>query len=221
MFTSIFIAGLGGQGVVTLAKIIAGSSAELGFKVSLLNATGMAQRGSRVTSEIRISSAQDFKYGSQISKGGADILVGMEVGEAANSFSYLKEDGLVLLLNHAFVPASMILKKEAYPTYQQVMRLFRQKTNSLFGVANPQSPHNIFLLGVFGSVLKSLPTMLPGLTCNGLEKMIRKNLKQKIKKNISIFQRGCCYDWKQENIQDNHNQQPGLSQRPTSIKKEA
>jgi len=196
MFTSIFITGLGGQGVVTFAKIIAGSSAQLGFKVSLLNATGMAQRGSRVTSEIRISSVQDFKFGSQISKGGADILVGMEIGEAANSFSYLKEDGLVLLLNHAFIPASMILKKEDYPTYQQVMRLFRQKTHLLFGVANPQSPYNIFLLGVFGSILSSLPTMLPGLTCTELEKMIKKNLKQKVKKNLSIFQEGCCYDWK-------------------------
>ena len=200
MFTSIFIAGLGGQGVVTFAKIIAGSSAQLGFKVSLLNATGMAQRGSRVTSEIRISSVQDFKFGSRISKCGADILVGMEVGEAANSFSYLKEDGLVLLLNHAFVPTSTILKKEAYPTYEQVMRLFMQKTHLLFGVVNPQSPYNIFLLGVLGSVLRSLPTMLPGLTCKELEKMIRKNLKRKIKNNLSIFQRGCCYDCKQENI---------------------
>ncbi len=193
MFKSIFVTGLGGQGVITFAKLIAGYASDQGLKVSLFNSKGMAQRGGRVTSEIRISSDHNFVYGARLSAGGADILIGMEIGEAVNSLSFLKTGGLVLLINHAFVPTSMILRKETYPSIDQVREVFSQKTDRFFGVAEPKHPYNVFLLGVLGAILESLPEALPGFTCKGLEQTIKLSLKRDLEENLRVFQEGCVY----------------------------
>ncbi len=193
MFKSIFVTGLGGQGVITFARLIAGYASNQGLKVSLFNSRGMAQRGGRVTSEIRISSDQDSVYGARLSAGGADLLIGMEIGEAVNSLSFLKTGGLVLLIDYAFVPASMILRKETYPSFDQVREIFSQKTDHFFAVAEPKHPHNVFLLGVLGAILESVPEALPGFTCSGLEQTINLSLKRDIEENLRVFQEGCVY----------------------------
>ena len=193
MFKSIFVTGLGGQGVITFAKLIAEYASDQGLKVSLFNSKGMAQRGGRVTSEIRISSDHDFVYGARLSAGGADLLIGMEIGEAVNSLSFLKTGGLVLLINYAFVPTSMILRKETYPSLDQIRKVFSQKTDHFFGVAKPQNPYNVYLLGVLGAILESVPEALPGFTCKGLEKTIELNLKRDLEENLRVFQEGCVY----------------------------
>lgn len=193
MFKSIFVTGLGGQGVITFAKLIAGYASDQGLKVSLFNSKGMAQRGGRVTSEIRISSDHDLVYGARLSAGEADFLIGMEIGEAVNSLSFLKTGGLVLLINYAFVPTSMILRKETYPGFDQVRGVFSKKTDRFFGVAEPQNPHNVFLLGVLGAILESLPEALPGFTCKGLEQTIKLSLKRDHKENLRVFQEGYVY----------------------------
>ncbi len=196
MFKSIFVTGLGGQGVITFARLIAGYASNQGLKVSLFNSKGMAQRGGRVTSEIRMSSDHDTVYGARLSAGGADLLIGMEIGEAVNSLSFLKTGGLVLLLDYAFVPASMILKKETYPSFDQIREVFSQKTNCFFGVAEPKHPYNVYLLGVLGAILEHVPEALPGFTCKGLEQTVRWSLKQDLEENLRVFQEGCIYGGK-------------------------
>lgn len=193
MFKNIFVTGLGGQGIITFAKLIAGYASDQGLKVSLFNSKGMAQRGGRVTSEIRISSDQNSVHGARLSAGGADLLIGMEIGEAVNSLSFLKTGGLVLLINYAFVSTSMILKKEAYPSFDQVREIFSQKTDHFFGVAEPQNPYNVYLLGVLGTILESIPDALPGFTCKGLEQTIKLSLKRDLEENLRVFQEGCVY----------------------------
>ena len=193
MFKSIFVTGLGGQGVITFAKLIAGYASDQGLKVSLFNSKGMAQRGGRVTSEIRISSDHNSVYGARLSAGGADLLVGMEIGEAVNSLSFLKTGGLVLLINYAFVPTSMILRKETYPGFDQVLEVFSQKTDRFFGVAEPKHPYNVYLLGILGALLESIPDALPGFTCKGLEQTVKLSLKRDLEENLRVFQEGCVY----------------------------
>ena len=193
MFKSIFVTGLGGQGVITFAKLIAGYASDQGLKVSLFNSKGMAQRGGRVTSEIRISSDHNSVYGARLSAGGADLLVGMEIGEAVNSLSFLKTGGLVLLINYAFVPTSMILRKETYPGFDQVLEVFSQKTDRFFGVAEPKHPYNVYLLGILGAILESIPDALPGFTCKGLEQTVKLSLKRDLEENLRVFQEGCVY----------------------------
>ena len=93
MFRSILLTGTGGQGVVTMASLIAAHLQENNMKVTLIHATGMAQRGGRVTSEIRFSDDENLNFGPRISTGGADFIIGMDLAEAINSIAYMKKGG--------------------------------------------------------------------------------------------------------------------------------
>ncbi len=190
MLKSVFLTGLGGQGVVTFAKILGGYASELGNKVSTFNSKGMAQRGGRVTSEIRITDDPGLEFGSRLAHGGADVLIGLELGESANSFSFVKEGGLVLLLNYKYVPTPMVLKKEEYPEMDAILNMFKEKTDKTFGIKEGQTPHNIFVLGVFASLLDKYPDVLPGFSAKGLQESMEKNLKRNLEENKAVFKKG-------------------------------
>ena len=193
MMQSIFMTGLGGQGIITLANLISGQISEKGLKVTLFNAKGMAQRGGRVTSEIRLSDDPELEFGARISSGIADILIGMEIGEAINSLSYLKEGGAAILLDHASVPATMMLKKEPYPTFGQLTELCAQKTDRIFAVSEAKHPHNMFLLGVFTATAPEITPELSFLSKESIEQAITKKLKRGLEENLETFNRGYAY----------------------------
>ena len=193
MFQSIFMTGLGGQGIITLANLISGHASENGLKASLFNAKGMAQRGGRVTSEIRLTDDPKLDFGARISAGKADILIGMEIGETINSLSFLKEGGAAILLNHGFVPTTMILKKEPYPSFEQLTELYSTKTNILFTVKEPKNPYNMFLLGVFTAVAPAIDGELSFYSKQSVEEGITKKLKRGLEENLQTFNGGYVY----------------------------
>jgi indolepyruvate ferredoxin oxidoreductase beta subunit len=193
MMQSIFMTGLGGQGIITLANLISGQASEKGLKVTLFNAKGMAQRGGRVTSEIRLSDDPELEFGARISAGKADILIGMEIGETINSLSYLKDGGAAILLDYAFVPTTMVLKKEPYPTFGQLTELYAQKTDRIFAVSEAGHPYNMFLLGVFSAIA---PEIAPGLSFfsrQSVEQAITNKLKRGLEGNLETFNGGYAH----------------------------
>jgi Pyruvate/2-oxoacid:ferredoxin oxidoreductase gamma subunit len=190
MMQSIFMTGLGGQGIITLANLIAGQASDRGLKVTLFNAKGMAQRGGRVTSEIRLSDDPQVPFGARISTGKADILIGMEIGETINSLSYLKEGGAAVLLDHAFVPTTMVLKKEPYPSFGRLVELFSQKTDRVFAVTGAGQPYNMFLLGVFSAIAPEISPGLSFLSKESAEQAVSGKLKRGLQHNLETLKRG-------------------------------
>jgi len=193
VFQSIVMTGLGGQGIITLANLISEYASENGLKVSLFNAKGMAQRGGRVTSEIRLSDDPELDFGARISAGKADILIGMEIGETINSLSFLKEGGAVILLNYAYIPTTMVLKKEPYPSFEQLTELYSGKTKELFAVKEPKHPYNMFLLGVFTAVAPAIDAGLSFYSKQSVEEGIAKKLKRGLEENLQTFNGGYAY----------------------------
>ena len=193
MIRSIFLTGLGGQGVLTIAGILADHAAEGGLKVSLFNAKGMAQRGGRVTSEIRLSPDPAAEFGARISPGGADVLVGMEIGESINSLPYLREGGIALLLDYAYLPAETVLKKQPYPGLDEARRLAAGRTEMLFALENPGSPHNVFVLGAFAALVPAADESFDFYGPDGLERSIARRLRRGLEENLQAFRRGCTY----------------------------
>ena len=187
---SIFLTGLGGQGIITLANLISARASENGLKVTLFNAKGMAQRGGRVTSEIRLSDDPQAVFGARISSGIADILIGMEIGETINSLSFLKSGGAAIALDYAFVPTTMMLKKEPYPTFEQLTELYTRKTDRIFAVTGAVHPHNMFLLGVFSAVAPEIAPGLSFLDRASVEQGITEKLKRGLQENLETFNGG-------------------------------
>jgi indolepyruvate ferredoxin oxidoreductase len=80
---SILVAGIGGTGVVTIGALL-GMAAHLeGKGCSVLDITGMAQKGGAVVSHIRIAEAPEAIHATRITAGGAQLLLGCDIVVAA------------------------------------------------------------------------------------------------------------------------------------------
>jgi len=97
----VIFAGVGGQGVLSIASVIAGAAMNEGLEVRQSEVHGMAQRGGAVLAHLRIS---DKKIaGDLVPKGAADLIVSMEPLEALRYVSYLKQNGLVVTAAEPFI----------------------------------------------------------------------------------------------------------------------
>jgi indolepyruvate ferredoxin oxidoreductase len=80
---AILVAGVGGTGVVTVGALL-GMAAHLdGLGVTVLDVTGLAQKGGAVLSHVRIARGQDALHAPRIEPGGADLLLGADLLVAA------------------------------------------------------------------------------------------------------------------------------------------
>jgi len=93
----ILITGVGGTGVVTIGALL-GMAAHLENKgVTVLDQTGLAQKGGAVTSHVRIASKPEQIYAVRIAAGSADLVLGCDnvvagdplaLGKMANHATY-------------------------------------------------------------------------------------------------------------------------------------
>jgi indolepyruvate ferredoxin oxidoreductase beta subunit len=96
----VILAGVGGQGVLSVASIIAQTAMNNGFEVRQSEVHGMAQRGGAVLASLRIA---DKKIaGDLVPKGGADLIISMEPLESLRYVSYLKPDGILITAAEPF-----------------------------------------------------------------------------------------------------------------------
>ncbi len=183
---NIHAAGLGGQGILTFSKLIAEYAKREGLKAGLFHSKGMAQRGGRVTSDLRISSDPEAEFSPRIAEGEADYIVGLEIGEALNSLSLCKKGGTVIIHHYAAVPTSVVLDKErTYPSLQEVLTLFQKKSDHVYGVEKIESRANIFLLGLF--------TALASFDRKTMLTTVETTIKRGKKENRKAFEEGYHY----------------------------
>ena len=94
MKTDIILAGVGGQGILTIATILGSAALEQNLFLKQAEVHGMSQRGGDVQSNLRISSAPI--HSDLIPKEGADLIVSLEPMEALRYVPYLKKDGWIV-----------------------------------------------------------------------------------------------------------------------------
>lgn len=90
----IILAGVGGQGVLSVAAGIATGAMLQGLQVRQSEVHGMAQRGGAVMSHLRISDCEI--PGDLVGKGSADMILSMEPLEALRYLEYLKPEGKIV-----------------------------------------------------------------------------------------------------------------------------
>ena len=100
MKKDIILAGVGGQGILTIATIIGDAAARRGINLKQAEVHGMSQRGGDVQSNLRLSS--DEIYSDLIAQGAADLIISMEPMEALRYVGYLHADGCVVTSSHPF-----------------------------------------------------------------------------------------------------------------------
>jgi len=94
MRTDIILAGVGGQGIVSIAAIIGTAALDSGLFLKQSEVHGMSQRGGDVLSNLRIS---DTEIASDlIPFGKADMIISIEPLEALRHLHRLKMDGWLI-----------------------------------------------------------------------------------------------------------------------------
>jgi indolepyruvate ferredoxin oxidoreductase beta subunit len=101
MKTDIKLAGVGGQGILSIATVIGEAATAAGLHLKQAEVHGMSQRGGDVQSDLRLST--EPIHSDLIPLAGADLILSMEPMEALRYLPYLAEDGAVVTSSHPFV----------------------------------------------------------------------------------------------------------------------
>ena len=96
----IILAGVGGQGILTIATIIGDAATAAGLHLKQAEVHGMSQRGGDVQSNLRLST--EPIYSDLIRQGAADLIISMEPMEALRYLPYLHGEGWVVSSSHPF-----------------------------------------------------------------------------------------------------------------------
>jgi indolepyruvate ferredoxin oxidoreductase len=115
----ILVTGVGGTGVVTIGALL-GMAAHLdGKAVTVLDVTGLAQKGGAVLSHVQIASSTDQIYSTRIATGTAQLMVGCDeiVASSAEALLLMQSGASHAVVNTARTPtAEFVLNRNwAFP----------------------------------------------------------------------------------------------------------
>jgi len=97
----IILAGVGGQGILSIAFVIDNAALKEGFNVKQAEIHGMAQRGGAVQSHLRLS--KDRIWSDLIPRGEADMILSVEPLEALRYLDFLHPGGKLVTSSTPFV----------------------------------------------------------------------------------------------------------------------
>lgn len=147
MERNIIIAGVGGQGILTIATILDMAAMHAGLNIKQAEVHGMSQRGGEVQTHLRIADGQIFS--DLIPMGQADLILSVEPLESLRYLPYLKKDGAIVTSDEPFKNIGN------YPDEQKVLDTVRKSAENVVFVdatkianelGNPKS-YNIVMLG--------------------------------------------------------------------------
>ncbi len=176
MKKDIILAGVGGQGILTVAAVIGLAAMEEGYNIKQSEVHGMSQRGGAVISHLRISS--DRIFSDLIPEGSADIILGIEPMEAVRYLSFLKPEGRLITNSKPFVNI------EDYPEHEKLLKYIDSLPRSIIIDADdiakrikaPKSS-NVVMVGASSPFL--------GIKMQSLEKAVKMLFAKKGDKIIS------------------------------------
>ena len=111
---NISLAGIGGQGSVLAAKILAETARSKGWQVRTAETTGMAQRGGNVMSHVRMGDEGEEVFSPLPAQASDDLIIALEPGEGLRALSLLKPQGLLVTASSGVAPVVSSFKAAPY-----------------------------------------------------------------------------------------------------------
>lgn len=123
MKCDIIIDGVGGQGVLSVAAVIAAAARKAGLQAVQSEVHGMSQRGGAVIAHLRLSDRPI--HSGTIGHGQADLIISMEPMEGLRYVDYLSPTGTLLAASEP------VVNIPDYPELEQVHAHVREVEGSL------------------------------------------------------------------------------------------
>ncbi|MHB8780757.1 MAG: indolepyruvate oxidoreductase subunit beta [Candidatus Geothermincolia bacterium] len=112
MTGNVLMVGVGGQGIISAARILAQVAVDEGFQVKTSEVHGMAQRGGSVQSMVRWG---EEVLSPLIPRGAADVILAFEMLEGLRSLNQLRAGGLVIMNRKRIDPLPVLAGDAEYP----------------------------------------------------------------------------------------------------------
>lgn len=194
MKKDIILAGVGGQGILSIATVIGQAALAEGWCLKQAEVHGMSQRGGEVQSHLRIST--EPIWSDLIPQGKADIILSLEPLEALRYVPWLAPEGCVVTSS---VPFRNI---DNYPDIDQVYAAVKAcpkhiliDTDALVKEINaPVQAANMVLLGAAVPMLGIEPEIMK----TALQKVFARKSEAVVETNIRALMAG--YEYACKNI---------------------
>ena len=185
MKKDIILAGVGGQGILSIATVIGHAAIKENLYIKQAEVHGMSQRGGDVQSNLRISSepiASDL-----IARGCADLIISLEPMEALRYLPFLAEEGWIVTNTTPFVnipnyPDSekLIAELKALP------HVIMLDVDAIAKDAGSPRSSNIALLGACSSLLDIESEKLEA----GIREIFARKGDAVVESNLAAFRAG-------------------------------
>jgi len=146
MKNDIILAGVGGQGILSIAAIIGYAAVQSNLYLKQAEVHGMSQRGGDVQSHLRLSS--DEIASDLIPEGKADMIISVEPMESLRYLPYLHKEGWLITNTEPYVNIPN------YPDTEEVMAEIRKlprhvalEAEKMADEAGSKKAANVVILG--------------------------------------------------------------------------
>ncbi len=185
MKKDIILAGVGGQGILSVAAVIGLAALDYGLEIKQSEVHGMSQRGGAVISHLRISDG--IIHSDLIPEGEADMILSVEPMEALRYLSFLKQDGWLISNTKPFVNVP------DYPPVEKLLEEINSVPNSLTidadGIAKRlKSPRSTNIV-IVGSASPYLGIPIENIE-NGIRQIFGRKGEDVVNLNISALHAG-------------------------------
>ncbi|WP_069807035.1 indolepyruvate oxidoreductase subunit beta [Vulcanisaeta thermophila] len=187
MKVNIYLAGVGGQGLITFATVLSNAALKSGLKALMAETHGLSQRGGSVDVHVRIGDV----YAPLIPRNGADFIVAFELLEAFRTLAYAHE-GTVILVNKRLIrpPAT----KARIPSVDELISELRKASEHVYVVDAYGKAMELGNVVFENMILLGALYLISGLnnyvSTGAIEESIKEVIKREQDRNIKAFYMG-------------------------------
>ena len=186
MKQDIILAGVGGQGILSIATVIGSAALEQGLYLKQAEVHGMSQRGGDVQSHLRLSS--DPIHSDLIPHGCADLIVSLEPMEALRYVPYLAPDGWIVTNTAPFVNIPNYPDMEAVKAeLNRFPHCVALDVDAMVQEIHSPRSANMILLGAMAAMLHILD---PDKLRDGIRRIFGRKGEEIVAANINAFDAG-------------------------------
>ena len=185
MKTDIILAGVGGQGILSIASILGAAALNEELYLKQAETHGMSQRGGAVVSHLRIS---DREIASDlIPKGSADIILSVEPMEALRYLPFLSKKGYIVC------NTTPVINVPDYPELESILEEIRKQPHFITIDADEMAAEignkrasNMVMLGAAAPFVNLNPEKIEA----GIEAIFSKKGEEVVELNHRAFRAG-------------------------------
>jgi indolepyruvate ferredoxin oxidoreductase beta subunit len=190
MIYNFLLIGIGGQGIITLSKILATAAMSKDLKAIVTYKKGLAQRGGSVGAQVRVGDV----YSPLIPKYSANSLLSMDMNETFGYIDYINKD-TILMINTKIINNNAFLSKKDKVKKEEIKQLHKSINNNIFLIdaelktkqESMDKAANLYLLGVLFGLDNRINSFIKK---DDIISSIEKNIRKNTELNIELFNKG-------------------------------